>query len=196
MLRSLQHPVNSHFCTYMHLFPGVVDTFSHTHTVRDTLVGSCTISEEEEEKCITFYIKRLHFLPKTFYIDHVANKISSDCYTIRSAKHLLSAQNLRAIYFSLAHSHLSHGNMVWGSAYQFKLKWLVQLQNKCVRHICKLPCNESTSSSSKKLGIVKISHIFNIQLGKLMYSFSNGQLHQSMLVYTECWCSSTQYTSS
>ena len=49
MLRSLQHPVNSHFCTYMHLLPGVVDTFSHTHTVRDTLVGSCTISEEEEE---------------------------------------------------------------------------------------------------------------------------------------------------
>ena len=38
MLRSLQHPVN--FCTYMHLFPGVVDTFSHTHTVRNTLVGS------------------------------------------------------------------------------------------------------------------------------------------------------------
>ena len=49
MLRSLpQHPVNSHFYTYMHLFPGVVDTFSHTHTVRDTLIGSCTISEEEE----------------------------------------------------------------------------------------------------------------------------------------------------
>ena len=50
MLRSLQHPVNSHFCTYTHLLPGVVDTFSHTHTVRDTLVGSCTISEEEEEE--------------------------------------------------------------------------------------------------------------------------------------------------
>ena len=49
MLRSLpQHPVNSHFYTYLHLFPGVVDTFSHTHTVRDTLIGSCTISEEEE----------------------------------------------------------------------------------------------------------------------------------------------------
>ena len=48
MLRSLQHPVNSHFCTYMHLFLGVVDTFSHTHTVCDTLVWSCTISEEEE----------------------------------------------------------------------------------------------------------------------------------------------------
>ena len=49
MLRSLpQHPVNSHFYAYMHLFPGVVDTFSHTHTVRDTLIGSCTISEEEE----------------------------------------------------------------------------------------------------------------------------------------------------
>ena len=49
MLRALQHPVNSHLCTYMHLFPGVVDTFSNTHTVRDTLVGSYTISEEEEE---------------------------------------------------------------------------------------------------------------------------------------------------
>ena len=54
MLRSLQHPVNSHFCTYMHLLPGVVDTFSHTHTVRDTLVGSCTISEEEDNEYINF----------------------------------------------------------------------------------------------------------------------------------------------
>ena len=109
------------------------------------------------------------------HIDHVAKKISSGCYAIRSAKHLLSAENLRALYFSLVHSHLSYGNMVWGSAYQFKLKRLVQLQNKCVRHICKLSNNESTSSSFKKLGIAKISHIFNIQLGKLMYSFSNGQ---------------------
>ena len=32
----------------MHLFPGVVNTFSHTHMERDTLVGSCTISEEED----------------------------------------------------------------------------------------------------------------------------------------------------
>ena len=115
------------------------------------------------------------------HIDHVAKKISSGCYAIRSAKHLLSAENLRALYFSLVHSHLSYGNMVWGSAYQFKLKRLVQLQNKCVRHICKLSYNESTSSSIKKLGIVKISHIFKIQLGKLMYSFSNGQLPKSLL---------------
>ena len=71
--------------------------------------------------------------------------------------------------------------MVWGSVYQFKLKRLVQLQNKCVRHICKLSYNESTSSSFKKLGIVKISHIFNIQLGNLMYSFSKGQLPKSLL---------------
>ena len=28
-------------------------------------------------------------------------------------------------HFSLVHSHLSYGNMVWGSAYQFKLKRLV-----------------------------------------------------------------------
>ena len=105
-------------------------------------------------------------------------------YEVRNI--LLSAENLRALYFSLVHSHLSCGNMVWGSAYHFKLTRLVQLQNKCVRHICKLSYNESISSSFKKLGIVKISHIFNIQLGKLMYSFSNGQLASiiTMLVYT------------
>ena len=34
----------------MHLFRGVVDTFSLTHTVHDALVGSCTLSEEEEEE--------------------------------------------------------------------------------------------------------------------------------------------------
>ena len=37
--------------------------------------------------------------------------------------------NLRELYFSLVHSHLTYGNMVWGSAYKFKLKRLVQLQS-------------------------------------------------------------------
>ena len=51
----------------MHLVPGVVDTFSHTHTVRDTLVGSCTISEEEEEEPTAPAVSRPWLKPNKYY---------------------------------------------------------------------------------------------------------------------------------
>ena len=114
------------------------------------------------------------------HIDYVAKKISSGAYAIRAAKHILSADNLKSLYFSLVHSHLIYGNMVWGSAYQCKLNKLVKLQKKCVRYICKLPYNERTSPHFKKLGIPKLSDIFNIQLGKFMYAFSTGHLPQTL----------------
>ena len=114
------------------------------------------------------------------HIDYVAKKISSGAYAIRAAKHILSAENLKSLYFSLVHSHLIYGNMVWGSAYQCKLNKLVKLQKKCVRYICKLPYNERTSPHFKKLGIPKLSDIFNIQLGKFMYAFSTGHLPQTL----------------
>ena len=61
-------------------------------------------------------------------------KIASGCYAIKMAKHIhvLSSKNLNCLYYSLVHSHLNYGNILWGSAYQYRLHKLVKLQNKCV----------------------------------------------------------------
>ena len=94
-------------------------------------IGNEAINRVTCTKFLGIYIDE--DLEWTKSIDHVANKISSGCYAIRSAKHLLSAQNLRSLYFSLVHSHLTYGNMVWGSAYQFKLTRLFYFEiNVCV----------------------------------------------------------------
>ena len=69
----------------MHLFPGVVDTFSHTHTVRDTLVGSCTISEAEEEEPTDV---KFGDLIGVHYIYHWAS-CSSQAYTVREESMLV-----------------------------------------------------------------------------------------------------------
>ena len=97
MLRSLQHPVNSHFCTYTHLLPGVVDTFSHTHTVRDTLVGSCTISEEEEEDTSMHVFSTIDCLSETCEkANNFANPVSWGwCTCYASTTNLRSLQWMR-----------------------------------------------------------------------------------------------------
>ena len=151
------------------------------HVVNDMKelnLGNQTINRVNCTKFLGIHIDEE--LDWSAHIDHVAKKISSGSYAIRSAKHILSTQNLRSLYFCLVHSHLAYGNMIWGSAYQCKLNKLVKLQKKCVRHICKLSYNESTSPHLKKLGIVKLSDIFNIQLGKFMYAFSNSQLPETL----------------
>ncbi len=78
------------------------------------------------------------------------------------------------------HSHLTYGNMVWGSAYQYRLNKLVKLQTKCIRNVCKATYNESTNPLFKKLSIPKLSDVFNIQLGKFMFSYTNNILPMSL----------------
>ena len=78
------------------------------------------------------------------------------------------------------HSHLNYGNILWGSAYQYRLNKLVKLQKKCVRNVCKTSYSENTCTLFKKLKILKLSDIFNIQIGKFMFSYTNCLLPTSI----------------
>ena len=114
------------------------------------------------------------------HIEYIVKKISSGTYAIRTAKRLLSVNNLRALYFSLVHSHLMYGNMIWGNACQYRLHRLKILQKRCVRHICKKPYNEETSALFKELRIPKIADISSLQLGNYMYLYTNGHLPNTL----------------
>ena len=52
------------------------------------------------------------------HIDLVAKKVASGAYAINAAKRYLSVENLKALYHSLVHSHLTYGNLVWGSSFK------------------------------------------------------------------------------
>lgn len=114
------------------------------------------------------------------HIDHVAKRVSSGSYAIRMAKRLLSQDNLKSLYFSLVHSHLSYGNIVWGTAYQYRLHKLMILQKKCVRNVCHAPYNHESAPLFKQLNVLRLEDILKLQLGKFMYSYVNGLLPQSL----------------
>ena len=50
------------------------------------------------------------------HINRVTKNIASGSYAIYSVKRFLSMNNMKLLYHSLIHSHLSYGTMLWSSA--------------------------------------------------------------------------------
>ena len=110
------------------------------------------------------------------HINHVLKRVSSGSYTLHAVKRFLSTDNMKTLYYSLIHSHLSYGTMLWGSAFQYRLRQLEVIQKKAVRNICNVGYNAHTSPLFKQLSIPKLNDIYNTQLCKLMFLFTNGTL--------------------
>ena len=64
------------------------------------------------------------------HIQHISTKISSGAYAINKSKRLLSLENLKLMYYSLVHSHLNYGAILWGAAYHYRLNKLEKLQKR------------------------------------------------------------------
>ena len=64
----------------------------------------------------------INFDPQLTFKHHVqsiSKKISSSLYFLRSAKHVLTKNALTSIYYSLVHSHLIYGILIWSCCAQY-----------------------------------------------------------------------------
>ncbi len=104
------------------------------------------------------------------HINYITQKIASGCYAINAVKRYLSRHNLKTLYYSLVHSYISYGTMLWGNAHKCHLAKIERLQRKAIRNVCKAKYNSSSSHLFKELRIPKVEDIYNIQLAKYMYS--------------------------
>ena len=114
------------------------------------------------------------------HIKHVSHKLASGNYAINSVKHLLSTSNLKQLYFSLIHSHLQYGIILWGSAFDYQLKKLCTLQKRAIRNVCNVKYNSPSNDLFKKLHVPKLTDIYGTSLGKLMYHTTNNDLPDSL----------------
>ncbi len=103
------------------------------------------------------------------YIKHVSRKLSSGAYALNSVKKILSRSNLRQLYFSLIHSHMSYGLLLWGSAFENQLRKIITIQKRTLRNVANAPYNSHTSPLFKDLDIPKFPDLFKIQICKMMY---------------------------
>ena len=95
-------------------------------------------------------------------------------------KPLLKDNLLKSIYYSLIYSHFSYGIEVWGSAAKTNLNKLEVLQNKAVRILSGVQYFQiygqepgplpSSEPLYKKLEILKLDDIFQLNIAKFVYS--------------------------
>ena len=110
------------------------------------------------------------------HINYCSNKLSSGLFAINSSKHLLTKQHLKTLYYSLTHSYLNYGLLLWGSSNKKHFSKLEIKQNKTIRIINNSKYNASASPIYKNLNILPIAKLFKLQLGKFMYLYSRSEL--------------------
>jgi hypothetical protein len=82
----------------------------------------CNNNEINEVSHITFLgLVVDNALSWNFHIDNIINKLTRVCYMIRSVKPYMSSSSLVMVYYSLFHTTLSYGIIVWGQSTTCKL---------------------------------------------------------------------------
>ena len=70
------------------------------------------------------------------HINHITKKIASGADVLQAVKRYLSLDNMKSLYHSLIHSHLTYGTIIWGSAFKYRLHKVEILQKKAIRNNC------------------------------------------------------------
>ena len=106
------------------------------------------------------------------HTDKIISKIAEVTGILNRLKHILPLNVKITIYNCLILSHLNFGILAWG----FESERLQKLQKKCIRVISISKYNAHTEPLFKKLKLLKVQDIFNIQQFKFYHKFVNNNL--------------------
>lgn len=131
-------------------------------------IGDITINRVKSTKFLGIIIdENLNWIEHSHYVQ---NKILRSLYSLRCCKNLLPSWIKRTLYFSTVHCHLTYGLSVWGPmANKSQLRKLFILQKKCVRFIANEAYNAHTNPIFKKLKILKLEDMIDLELSKVGY---------------------------
>jgi len=91
-------------------------------------------------------------------------------------KHYVLPSKLKQIYFSMVHSHLSYGVIIWGSTYKSYFSQLISLQNKAVKIISNTSWNKNLNPCYKEQKILSLNNLITFETSKFMFLFINNVL--------------------
>ena len=104
-------------------------------------------------------------------------KISRACGILSKLRHFCSLKLLKMVYYAIVYSHLQYCNVTWGNASTATLLPLQCTMNKIMRIISFAPFNSSNIASLyKNFGLLQLSQIHELELGKLMFKHKNKML--------------------
>ena len=110
------------------------------------------------------------------HTNQVKLKISQGLYILNSLKNITTSEVRKSIYYSLIHSHLTYGCILWGNEQKKSIKPLQMSQKKAVRKIDNAAYNAHADPLFAKFNILKIEKLHMLQSLQFMH-----KLHLSIL---------------
>ena len=108
------------------------------------------------------------------HLNKLLSKLKCGLGMLQRSKELLLYKAKKLLYYGQVHSHLCYGLGVWGPMLSSgQIIQLRTIQRKCVRMI---DSSVSTIEAFKKLQILIVSDMINLEQGKLGYKLCNGLL--------------------
>ena len=112
------------------------------------------------------------------HIAELSKKLSRAVGLIYKIRHMCPTAVLRSLYFSLFHSHLSYGLVLWGTTNQSYIDKIRTLQNRALKAIAftNNDINTNTNHIYFDLKILNIDHQLQVQLPSLMWDYDHNTL--------------------
>ena len=103
-----------------------------------------------------------------FHLEEIENKISKSLGILYKLKLILPQNALLKLYYSMVHSHLLYGLVVWGSTFPSYLKKLNSIQNKAVKLIGGGNYLDRVTPYYSKLNILKLPDLYKLETVKFV----------------------------
>jgi hypothetical protein len=128
----------------------------------------------------------LNFKP---HINLISSKIAKSLFIMRRAKNFLTPQAMKALYYSLIHSHLIYCTHIWSCAPSSVINILVKKQKAAIRLIHNSAYNAHTESLFKSSAILPLNHLIEFFRIQFMHQFVNNYLPLS---FTNMWTTNAE----
>ena len=110
------------------------------------------------------------------HIDFISRKIAKSIGILYRARHLLNLDILKNLYYNLIYPYVSYATLTWGSNYKSKLNRIHVLQKRALRVITFADRRAPSRPLFRKLDMLNVYEIVNLQLGELVFRHTNNCL--------------------
>ena len=119
------------------------------------------------------------------HLTELSKKLSRAVGLIYKVRHLCPTSVLRSLYYSLFHSHMSYGLILWSNAKQCYIDKIRSLQKRALKAIV-FANNETNISTNRiyfELKVLNVDHQLQVQSSSLMWDYDHNMLPQSLRSY-------------
>ena len=110
------------------------------------------------------------------HIAELAKKLTRANGLLSKIRHYVDASTLRAIYYSLFHSHMTYAHLVWGLAGTSEINRIKKLQKQAVRIITFSDYSEPSLPLFSRLEILRFDDLLKLNMCLFMHEWYNQKL--------------------